>query len=84
MPIKKKILEIRIKPYPPNFNKTAARIIEPATGASTWAFGNHKCTINIGIFTTKAKTLQKYQILIIKPEVLNTAVKPNTRVPDLL
>jgi hypothetical protein len=26
---------IRASPYPPNFNKIAARIIEPATGAST-------------------------------------------------
>lgn len=25
----------RIIPYPPNFNKTPARIIDPATGAST-------------------------------------------------
>ena len=32
----------RINPYPPNFSKIAARIIEPATGASTWALGNHR------------------------------------------
>ena len=32
----------RNKPYPPNFSRTPAKIIEPATGASTWAFGNHK------------------------------------------
>lgn len=25
----------RIKPYPPNFSKTPAKIIDPATGAST-------------------------------------------------
>jgi hypothetical protein len=29
------IEEIRIKPYPPSFRRTAAKIIEPATGAST-------------------------------------------------
>lgn len=29
-------------PYPPNFNKRAAKIIDPATGASTWALGSHR------------------------------------------
>lgn len=29
-------------PYPPSFSKTAAKIIDPATGASTWAFGSHR------------------------------------------
>lgn len=38
-------------PYPPSFNKIAARTIDPAIGASTCAFGNHKCTENIGSFT---------------------------------
>lgn len=33
---------IRIMPYPPSFSSTAANTIEPATGASTWAFGSHK------------------------------------------
>ena len=28
-------------PYPPNFNNRPAKIIEPPTGASTWALGNH-------------------------------------------
>jgi hypothetical protein len=27
--------KIRRRPYPPNFNRTAAKIIEPETGAST-------------------------------------------------
>ena len=31
----------------------AARITEPAVGASTWASGNHVCTGHIGIFTAK-------------------------------
>ena len=31
----------RTKPYPPSFNKTPAKIIDPPTGASTWALGNH-------------------------------------------
>jgi len=29
----------------------AARIIDPAIGASTWAFGSHKCVENMGNFT---------------------------------
>jgi hypothetical protein len=44
----------RIRPYPPSFSRTAARIMEPATGASTWALGSHKCTENKGSFTKKA------------------------------
>lgn len=43
--------KIRINPYPPSFNKTPAKIIEPATGASTCALGNQKWTRNIGNFT---------------------------------
>lgn len=38
-------------PYPPSFNKIAAKIILPAIGASTCAFGSHKCIMNIGSFT---------------------------------
>jgi len=32
----------RKRPYPPSFNKIPAKIIEPETGASTCALGNHK------------------------------------------
>lgn len=45
---------MRIKPYPPSFNKTAARIMEPATGASTCAFGSQRCVPYMGNFTKKA------------------------------
>ena len=48
------IILMRIKPYPPSFNKIPARIIEPATGASTWALGSHKWVTYSGIFTKKA------------------------------
>jgi hypothetical protein len=41
-------------PYPPSFNKIPAKIIEPDTGASTWALGSHRCTKYIGNFTIKA------------------------------
>jgi len=52
------VILIRRKiPYPPNFNKTPAKIIEPETGASTCALGNHKCTTYIGNFTRNANTL---------------------------
>lgn len=37
--------------------------MEPATGASTWAFGNHKCTPYRGIFTKKAIKQPAHQIL---------------------
>jgi len=51
------IIIIRYIPIPPNFNNTAAKIIEPPRGASTCAFGNHKWKKNIGNFTRKAKIL---------------------------
>jgi hypothetical protein len=44
----------RIKPYLPSFSKIAARTIEPANGASTWALGSHRCREYTGIFTKKA------------------------------
>lgn len=49
-----KIMTIRVSPYPPSFSKIAARIIDPATGASTWALGSHKWTENNGSFTKNA------------------------------
>lgn len=45
---------IRRTPYLPNLSRIAAKTIEPATGASTWALGSHKWVINRGIFTIKA------------------------------
>jgi hypothetical protein len=52
-----KIIIIRANPYPPNLSRIAAKIIEPATGASTCAFGSHKCTENNGNFTKNAKII---------------------------
>lgn len=40
---------ILIIPYPPSFNRIPAKIIDPETGASTWALGSHEWTKNIGI-----------------------------------
>lgn len=45
---------MRIIPYPPSFNSTAASTIEPAMGASTCAFGNHRWSPYKGIFTINA------------------------------
>lgn len=36
-----RIMEIHIIPYPPSFSRIAARLMDPAIGASTWAFGSH-------------------------------------------
>lgn len=35
-------IERRIMPYPPSFRRVPARTIDPAIGASTWAFGSHR------------------------------------------
>src|SRR5262245_18231904 len=43
--------EKRRKRYQPIFKWIAAKITEPAVGASTWASGSHVCTGHIGIFT---------------------------------
>lgn len=54
---------MRIIPYPPSFNNTAARTMDPATGASTCAFGSHKCTPYRGIFTRNAIKQPAHQIM---------------------
>lgn len=41
----------RYTPYPPSFSRIAAKIILPAIGASTCAFGSHRCVRNIGSLT---------------------------------
>jgi len=45
---------IRIIPKPPSLRRTPARIMEPATGASTWALGSQRWTEYMGNFTKKA------------------------------
>lgn len=52
-------------PYPPSLSIIPARNIEPAIGASTWAFGSHKCKEYRGSFTKKARIVNIHQILII-------------------
>ena len=46
-------IENLTKPEPAILSKIAARITEPAVGASTWASGNQVWTGHIGIFTAK-------------------------------
>ena len=57
----KVIAETRIRPYPPNLRRIAAKIMEPAMGASTWALGSQRCKRKRGSFTRKA-VLVKAQI----------------------
>ena len=45
---------VRSNPYPPSFRRIAARIIDPAMGASTCALGSHRWNPYIGIFIMKA------------------------------
>lgn len=77
-------LPIRNKPYPPNFNKTPAKIIEPETGASTWAFGSHRWNKYKGIFTMKAIMKTNHHILI-KPLIIskNSNLKNINKLPLL-
>ena len=53
-----------------NFNKTPATIIEPDTGASTWALGSHKWSKNIDIFTKNASINLKYKKILITSKPL--------------
>lgn len=59
-----RIMEMRIIPYPPSFNRIAARIIDPAIGASTWAFGSHRWTPYSGILIMKAIIQASHRILL--------------------
>ena len=49
------IVRVRRIPYAPSLSRTLARIIEPATGASTCALGSHRWVKYIGSFTKKAR-----------------------------
>jgi hypothetical protein len=42
-----------------------ARTIEPATGASTWALGNQRWVINIGVLTRNAIMVISHHISVI-------------------
>lgn len=57
--------EIRRSPYLPSFRRIPARIIEPATGASTWAFGSHRWVRYRGVFTKNAMIVSSHQICFV-------------------
>lgn len=44
----------RYRPNDPNLRRMPASAILPATGASTWALGSHRCTLYIGLLTMNA------------------------------
>ena len=44
-----------MNPYAPSFSMTAARITEPAVGASVWASGSQVWNGNIGTLIAKAR-----------------------------
>lgn len=48
------IIFMRIIPYAPSLRRTPARIIDPATGASTCALGNQRWDKYIGILIRNA------------------------------
>lgn len=56
------IVIARASPYPPSFSNTAAKIIEPATGASTCALGSQRWTVNMGNFTKNAIIINIHRI----------------------
>ena len=57
------IADRRISPYLPSFSRIPARIIDPATGASTWAFGSHRCNMYSGILVKNARIVTIHQII---------------------
>jgi hypothetical protein len=72
-----------MRPYPPNFSRMAARIIDPAIGASTCALGSHRCVENIGNFTMNPVTSisQKIVEFIL---IGNSIIDPPINIEDEL
>lgn len=64
-----RIVITRIIPYPPSFKRIPARTMEPAMGASTWAFGSQRWTPYSGIFTKNAIRHPIHQILSPHEEI---------------
>lgn len=57
-------VEMRIMPYPPSFSRMAAKTIDPAIGASTWALGSHRWKPYNGIFTINAIMHASHKMLL--------------------
>ena len=62
---------MRIIPYPPSFNNKPARIIDPATGASTWALGNQRCIPYMGVLIKKARSIKIHHKFLVRFPVRN-------------
>lgn len=60
----------RIIPYPPSFRRRAARSIDPAIGASTWALGSHRCSPYNGAFTMKARRRARLDARLVHEEFI--------------
>lgn len=69
-----RIIEIRIMPYPPNFKRMAARIMEPAIGASTCALGSHRWTPYNGILMRNASMHASHKMLFDQERSIELAV----------
>lgn len=69
------MIEIRIIPYPPSLSKMAARIIDPAIGASTCALGSHRWTPYNGILIRNAIIHASHRILLDQEESIGWAVR---------
>ena len=82
--VDEKIGKMRNKPYPPSLSRIPASTMDPDTGASTWALGSHRCTINIGSFTKKAIILQRYHTLFVVDISDNFSTRSIIREPLLL
>lgn len=61
--------DIRRRPYLPNFRRMPAKIIDPATGASTCAFGSQRWKKYKGILTIKAVIVITHHNLTKKEEL---------------
>lgn len=55
-------------PYPPSFSSKAARSMDPAMGASTWALGSHRCKPYRGALTMKAISRARLDIRPVQEE----------------
>src|SRR6266542_5336730 len=74
----------RISPYAQIFSRTAARINEPAVGASVCASGSHVCSGNSGTFTAKAtkNPRKSHRAAVTESESLWSWVKSNVGLPN--
>lgn len=72
-------------PKLPNFKRTPARTMEPATGASTCALGSQRWVKNMGVFTRKAAIkIIHHMLAIVEKDINCQNGKINAKWPPLL